>query len=183
MNRTLLCFIILLILLTPLRIFASNGTDSESFFVTVEGKLILTGHEPFTNLNIKVNQDSYYSLSGEYLEELKNLTNTVVRITGIAKRPGPPHTIGKIEVLDYSLIQPKGNIRSSWIFGKMYKSSVGYILIDQDQTIYTLVNAEDLGLDRYTGSKILLFGNTNLYNQFYGEMKVEGYNLIKEKIE
>mgnify|MGYP006293018519 CR=1 FL=1 len=179
MIRTILAIFVVLIVISSFTPVLASA-DNDTFYTTVEGKLFLSGAEPFVNLFLKVNQKTIYSLSGEDISELKNLSGATIRITGLVKDPRVPRSSGDLEVIKYFVIKPKDNLNSDWAIGRVFSSDSGYILIGQNQVIYKLNNFQDLDLEKYVQAKMLLFGDIEYFNQFYAEVDIEGYNVISK---
>ena len=92
--RNLSIIILLFLMILSLSIPAWSAENNKTFYTTLEGKLLMSGNEPFVNLLIKVNQCKAYSISGEYLSELKKLTGASIKITGLVQEPKVPGTSG-----------------------------------------------------------------------------------------
>lgn len=178
--RNIIIAILLLVMIINISIPAFAAENNKSFFTTLEGKLLMTGNEPFVNLLIKVNQNKTYSISGEYISELKKLVGATVRITGLVKNSKTPGSSEDIKAIKYSIISPKENLKSDWAVGKIYSSESGLVLVGDDQIVYNLINIEVLDLKVYDQTKILLFGEIDYYNDFYADFSIQGYNVLRE---
>ncbi len=177
-NITIKILLILMVISISTTVVADD--NNKSFFTTLEGKLLMSGNEPFVNLLIKVNKYKAYSISGEYYNELKKLSGATIRITGLVQKSKVPGTSGEVKTIRYSIISPKENLRSEWAVGKIYSSESGYVLVGDDQIVYNLTNIENIDLKVYEQTKILLFGEIDYYNDFYADFNIQGYNLLSE---
>ncbi|MGP3778184.1 hypothetical protein ACTWKD_05050 [Halanaerobium saccharolyticum] len=178
MKNIIITILLLMVIIISTPVLANE--NNKSFFATLEGKLLMSGNEPFTNLLIKVNRYNSYSISGEYLSELKKLSGATIRITGLVQKSKVPGTAEDIKVIEYTIVSPKNNLKSNWSVGKIYSSESGYVLIGDDQIIYNLTNAEVLDLEVYEHTKVLLFGDIDYYNDFYADFSIQGYNVLSE---
>lgn len=172
--------LVLFLIIISVSTLASADENNNAFYTTLEGKLLMSGNEPFVNLLIKVNQSTTYSISGEYLRELKKLTGATTRITGLVKKSRVPGTSAEIEAIKYSIITPKDNLKLDWAEGRIYISESGYVLIGDDQIVYNLINLEDVGLEVSEKTKVVLFGEIDYYNDFYADFSIQGYNILSK---
>jgi len=95
--------IVLFILVLFLINFSGNVLATEnnnSYFTTLEGKLIMSGSDPFVNVFIRTTKGKFYSLSGDYVSELKKLAGGTVRITGLVTKAKVPGTRGDIDLVN-----------------------------------------------------------------------------------
>lgn len=178
-KKIIVIFILVLFLIN----FSGNvlaNENNNSYFTTLEGKLIMSGSDPFVNVFIRTKKGKFYSLSGEYVNELKKLTGAAVRLTGLVTKAKVPGTRGDINLVDYKIIKPKKNIKKDWVIGKIYHSENGYVLIDKKQIIYELKNINIIDIENLENTKLLLYGEIEYGEEnFEAEIDIEGYNVIK----
>lgn len=172
---------IVLIIAISLCLISVNLVATENkYYATLKGKLRITGSEPFVKLMLISSADEVYSLSGDLATELRKIPDSVVRVTGEVSESTLPRASGDINVKNYTLIDPGYNQQAEWALGKIHDSKEGFVLVGEDQIIYSLINASDLNLSKYENSKILLIGDVEFHGDYCAEMKVEGYKILKE---
>lgn len=71
--------------------------------ITTEGRVYLTGSEPFPAVALETEEGRIYTLLGPITDSLKSLQNRIVRIKGI-KKGKTPYTKESIEVLKFEIL-------------------------------------------------------------------------------
>jgi len=149
-------------------------------FVTLEGKLSLSGSEPLVKIMFSPEGKGPYTVSGPYAEELKHLSGARVKITGGLENSKFPGTKGNIDVIDYELKDPGVSEEIDWAWGLLQKTQKGMVLIGEDSVIYQLTNYQDLGFEKINNAKVILMGQITKPENYQALIKVESYKVLKE---
>ena len=168
----------LLIMILPPGILACE--EGHCQYVTVPGKLSLTGSEPLV-VPIIIAEEIAYSISGVQRKELMKLSGAEVKITGKLAKAVYPRTEGDIQVSSYRIIDPGLPRHLDWAAGELQIDCEGLVIVGDDQIIYRLDGVEKLSLPEKPGSRLLVAGNIKFREKYKAFMEVKSYKMLQEK--
>ena len=171
--------ILLVSIILPPGIMACE--DEECFeYVTLTGKISLTGSEPLV-IPVITAEETSYSLSGEYRGELRRLSGAEVKITGKIMKAVYPLTEGDLQVSDYRIMDPGSPQNLDWAAGELGRDCKGLVIVGDDQIIYRLENIEVFSLQEKVGSRLLIAGSIKAEKNHQVIMEVKSYKMLREK--
>lgn len=168
--------LLFLFLLLPCASYASDG-----YYATFEGRISLTGSEPLIKTIIHVGDGDLYTLSGSLAEELKALSRFRVVVTGRVSAPTYPSTEGHMLVEDYSLAPLTLDEGRHWVLGVLRRSGESFVMVGDNQVIYTISNPEVLDTFDHIDRRALLIGTMQCTGNYSATLHIESFKIIGAK--
>lgn len=170
---------LLLILFSFLLFLTTTEVNAKSeYYATLSGQVNLMGTSPLIKTVIITDEGDIFTLSGDLSREIRKFQKGRVLVTGKVTKNHLPESIGKIEVMNYSLIDTGNEKDEEWAFGTVYNNEDIIVLIDDRQNIYEITNYNELNLDQYNNDKVLLVGEIERCGDYYKKIEVGGYKVI-----
>lgn len=157
---------------------STSAQASDDYYVTFEGRVSLTGSEPFIKILIHAEDDNYYTLSGPLVEELRDLSRFRVLVTGPVSTPIYPGTEGDMSVEKYTIKSPYHHEEKRWILGYLRRSRDQLVMVGNDQVIYRITNPEVLGTFKHEDRKALLIGSLEFTSKYSALFLVESFKIL-----
>ena len=140
---------------------------------TLEGKVILSGSEPLTYAVLETDLKKY-SIGGEMVEKIKNLTGFKIKVSGVVLESERPQIDAKLNVLNFNIIDPGFKYRP-WIKGKIHHIGCSLFILNSEHIFYEIENIEQFDFEKDSGKDIIAAGIIEQKEQNKAKIYIESY--------